>query len=196
MSQLMVVTGGAKSGKSVFAEKQLSRSQHICYLATGVMKRPDPEMKLRIMTHQKRRPDTWHTEERYRDVAGFITAHHFDGFLLDDATMLITNLFYDDMLARAKQQHVELDALIESLSRDDLNAVTTRMQAEWQHIVVALRKTDQNMIIVTNEVGLGIVPATKQTRVLRDLYGQVNQWLAQAADSVYFVISGLPQRLK
>lgn len=193
---LTLITGGAKSGKSVFAEQQLSAEQHICYVATGVMTAPDPEMQLRIKTHQQRRSDNWTTEERFENVAAFIRAHQFEGYLLDDATMLITNRFYQMMATRARQQGVPLDDAIEQMGRDEIAEVSETIFNDWHDIVTALRVTDQSMIIVTNEVGLGIVPATKQTRILRDMYGQVNQRLAQAADSVYFVISGLPQQLK
>lgn len=194
--QLTLVTGGAKSGKSVFAEQQLSDDDRICYIATGVMTAPDPEMQLRIKTHQQRRSNNWTTEERYEDVAGFIHTHQFDGYLLDDATMLITNRFYQMMMAQADKQGRPLDDVIDQMGRDEIAEVGDVIFNDWDDIVLALRETDQAMFIVTNEVGLGIVPATKQTRILRDLYGQVNQRLAQAADHVYFVISGLPQKLK
>lgn len=194
--QLTLVTGGAKSGKSVFAEQQLSAEQRICYVATGVMTAPDPEMQLRIKTHQQRRSANWTTEERFEGVAAFIRDHQFDGYLLDDATMLITNRFYQMMMERATQQGLPLDDAIEQMGRDEIAEVSETIFADWHDIVTALRETAQSMIIVTNEVGLGIVPATKQTRILRDMYGQVNQRLAQVADSVYFVISGLPQKLK
>ncbi|KZL37039.1 bifunctional adenosylcobinamide kinase/adenosylcobinamide-phosphate guanylyltransferase [Secundilactobacillus collinoides] len=196
-SELVLVTGGAKSGKSVFAEQSLSARAHVCYIATGVMKQPDPEMQLRIKTHQERRAaKNWATEERYSDVAGFITAHHYDSYLLDDATMLITNLFYDHAVKMAAERHLELDDAIEQMTSDDIDQVSQTIFEAWHRIVEALIATGQSMVVVTNETGLGIVPATKQTRILRDIYGQVNQRLAQAADHVYFVVSGLPQQLK
>ncbi len=82
------------------------------------------------------------------------------------------------------------------MTSDDIDRLSQQIFDAWDHIVDALRATHQSMVVVTNETGLGIVPATKQTRILRDIYGQVNQRLAQAADHVYFVISGLSQQLK
>lgn len=196
-SQLVLVTGGAKSGKSVFAEQSLSDDAHVCYIATGVMTQPDPEMQLRIKTHQKRRAEkNWATEERYQDVGSFIAANHYDSYLLDDATMLITNLFYDSTMQLAKDRHLDLDDAIEQMTSNDIDNLNQQIFDAWDQIIAALRATNQSMVVVTNETGLGIVPATKQTRILRDLYGQVNQRLAQAADHVYFVISGLSQQLK
>ncbi|WP_203650524.1 bifunctional adenosylcobinamide kinase/adenosylcobinamide-phosphate guanylyltransferase [Secundilactobacillus yichangensis] len=196
-SQLVLVTGGAKSGKSVFAEQSLSDDAHVCYIATGVMTQPDPEMQLRIKTHQKRRAEkNWATEERYQDVGSFIAANHYDSYLLDDATMLITNLFYDSTMQLAKDRHLDLDDAIEQMTSNDIDKLNQQIFDAWDQIIAALRATNQSMVVVTNETGLGIVPATKQTRILRDLYGQVNQRLAQAADHVYFVISGLSQQLK
>ncbi|GAX07595.1 adenosylcobinamide kinase [Secundilactobacillus silagincola] len=196
-SQLVLVTGGAKSGKSVFAEQSLSDVARVCYIATGVMTQPDPEMQLRIQTHQKRRAEkNWATEERYQAVDAFITANHYDSYLLDDATMLITNLFYDGATQLAADRCLSLDDAIEQMTSDDIDRLSQQIFDAWDHIVDALRATHQSMVVVTNETGLGIVPATKQTRILRDIYGQVNQRLAQAADHVYFVISGLSQQLK
>lgn len=196
-SQLVLVTGGAKSGKSVFAEQSLSDDAHVCYIATGVMTQPDPEMQLRIKTHQKRRAEkNWATEERYQDVGPFIAANHYDSYLLDDATMLITNLFYDSTMQLARNRHLDLDDAIEQMTSNDIDNLNQQIFDAWDQIIAALRATNQSMVVVTNETGLGIVPATKQTRILRDLYGQVNQRLARAADHVYFVISGLSQQLK
>lgn len=196
-SQLVLVTGGAKSGKSVFAEQSLSDESRVCYIATGVMTQPDPEMQLRIKTHQKRRAEkNWATEERYQNVGAFIMANHYDSYLLDDATMLITNLFYDRATQLAADRHLDVDETIEQMTSDDIDGLSQQIFDAWDQIVEALHATNQSMVVVTNETGLGIVPATKQTRILRDIYGQVNQRLAQAADHVYFVISGLSQQLK
>nr|WP_323082440.1 bifunctional adenosylcobinamide kinase/adenosylcobinamide-phosphate guanylyltransferase [Limosilactobacillus reuteri] len=63
-------------------------------------------------------------------------------------------------------------------------------------MLAAVRVNNQSMVIVSDEVGLGVVPATKQTRILRDLYGEVNQLIAKEADNVYFIISGIAQKLK
>lgn len=194
---LTLVTGGAKSGKSVFAEQSLQDDARVCYIATGVMTQPDPEMQLRIKTHQKRREaKNWVTEERFKQVGEFVASSQYDAYLLDDATMLNTNLFYDWAIEFASSRYLELDEAIDQMTSDEIATVSHLIFEAWDSIIAALQNTSQSMVIVTNETGLGIVPATKQTRILRDIYGQVNQRLAQAADHVYFVVSGLPQQLK
>lgn len=193
-NRLVLVLGGAKSGKSKFAEQLCPRDRKICYIATGVVKNPDGEMQLRIKRHQARRPACWLTREQYREVDQLIRQLPAAGFLLDDATMLVTNLFYDDLA-----QHTEpakFDHYLEKASQDEIAALRQRVLDSWQKILDARRASQRSLVVVSDEVGLGIVPATKQTRVLRDLYGEVNQLLAKRADDVYFVVSGIPQKIK
>ncbi|AYM02475.1 bifunctional adenosylcobinamide kinase/adenosylcobinamide-phosphate guanylyltransferase [Levilactobacillus yiduensis] len=195
MSKLVLVTGGAKSGKSAFAEAQSPSDQIVCYLATGVMQQPDAEMTLRIQHHQQRRPHIWVTEERFQQVPEFIKQNNYDHYLLDDVTMLTTNKFYA-ILGEQLTADGDFDRLLEQMSKEELDNIRQTILTEWHQIVTAVRQKQTTMVMVTNEVGLGLVPATKQARILRDIYGEVNQFLAHVADEVYFVISGLPQRFK
>lgn len=96
MNNIVLVTGGAKSGKSEYAEQLAMETKDVCYIATGIKLANDPEMDLRIKRHQERRPDSWTTEERYEGLATFISKSAAELFLLDDVTMLVTNLFYKD----------------------------------------------------------------------------------------------------
>lgn len=196
MAQLELITGGARSGKSAFAEQQFTAAEAICYIATGVMLAPDQEMALRIERHQARRSANWQTEERYLNVAPFIQQHHFAGYLLDDVTMLTTNLFYHLVAQQGQVQPAAYDDYIEQMTNPQIKEIEQQILTQWHDIVNAVRTTKQRLLAVTNEVGLGVVPATRQARLLRDIYGDVNQYLAQAADQVYFVISGLPQQIK
>ncbi len=191
---LTFVIGGAKSGKSEFAENLYSRDQHVCYIATGVVKNPDGEMQLRIRRHQARRSANWETAEQYRGIEQLIAQRHLDGYLLDDAIMLVTNLFYDCVLKQTTAD--KIDEYLEATTADDLAAIRQLIMDNWQKILQAQRANQQSMVIVSDEVGLGVVPATKQTRILRDLYGEVNQLIAKQADSVYFVVSGIAQKIK
>lgn len=191
---LTFVLGGTKSGKSKFAEAQFRAEQHICYVATGVSQHPDAEMQLRIQRHQARRSQYWETAEQYRDLAQLVRNQKMDGYLIDDLTMLITNCFYELVLAQTEPE--QLDQYLEHLTWDKLQSLTDQLLAEVQALLAAQCQTEQAMVIVSDEVGLGIVPATKQARLLRDLYGEANQLVAQAAEHVYLVVSGLPQQLK
>lgn len=191
---LIFVLGGAKSGKSEFAENLYSRDQRVCYIATGVVKNPDGEMQLRIRRHQARRSAKWTTAEQYQNVDQLIANQRLDGYLLDDAIMLVTNLFYDAVLAKTTPDAI--DDYLATASADELAALRQLIIDSWTKILQAQAATRQSMVIVSDEVGLGVVPATKQTRILRDLYGEVNQLIAKQADNVYFVVSGIPQKIK
>lgn len=191
---LILVLGGAKSGKSEFAEKLYAPQDNICYIATGVLQRSDPEMKLRIIKHQQRRPSHWQTREQYQNIAQLISQEPRTGYILDDVTMAVTNVFYD--LLKNKVKAEQIDDYLDSLSITDLNQLKSSILSQWQQLIEAQKLQHQSLVIVSNEVGLGIVPITKQTRVLRDLYGEVNQVLAQAADIVYFVVGGIPLKIK
>lgn len=193
-SSLTFVLGGAKSGKSEFAEHLCSRKERICYIATGVVKNPDGEMQLRIQRHQARRSNKWITREQYQHVDELINNSQQDGYLLDDAIMLVTNLFYDLVLAKTSPE--KIDDYLESASSQEIATIREKILSNWKKILAAVRVNNQSMVIVSDEVGLGVVPATKQTRILRDLYGEVNQLIAKEADNVYFVISGIAQKLK
>lgn len=191
---LILVLGGAKSGKSEFAEKLYAPQDNICYIATGVLQSSDPEMKLKILKHQQRRPSHWHTRERYQNIAQLISQEPRTGYILDDVTMAVTNVFYD--LLKNKVKAEQIDDYLDSLSITDLNQLKASILTQWQQLIEAQKLQHQSLVLVSNEVGLGIVPVTKQTRVLRDLYGEVNQVLAQAADIVYFVVSGISLKIK
>lgn len=193
-SSLTFVLGGAKSGKSEFAEHLYSRKERICYIATGVVKNPDGEMQLRIQRHQARRSNKWITREQYQHVDELINNSQQDGYLLDDAIMLVTNLFYDLVLAKTSSE--KIDDYLGSASSQEIAIIREKILSNWKKILAAVRVNNQSMVIVSDEVGLGVVPATKQTRILRDLYGEVNQLIAKEADNVYFVISGIAQKLK
>ena len=108
--------------------------------------------------------------------------------------MLVTDLFYDQLLQQTTAS--ELDSYLAQMSADQLLTIETTILNAWQKILHARQHYQQSMVIVSNEVGLGVVPATKQTRVLRDIYGKVNQLLAQQATKVYFVISGIATQIK
>lgn len=193
-NDLTFVLGGAKSGKSEFAEHLYSRDQHVCYIATGVVKNPDGEMQLRIKRHQARRSSKWETAEQYRGIDQLIATRHLDGYLLDDAIMVVTNLFYDYLLNKTSAE--KIDEYLTRASAGEISEIRELILESWQKILQAQAANRQSMVVVSDEVGLGVVPATKQTRILRDLYGEVNQLIAKRAANVYFVVSGIPQKIK
>jgi adenosylcobinamide kinase/adenosylcobinamide-phosphate guanylyltransferase len=176
---LILVTGGARAGKSTFAE-QLARQlggEEVCYLATA--EPGDDEMRARITAHRAARPAGWRTVEAPRDVGAVLRGLMIPArptpwvVLLDCLTLLVSNV----LLAHGGE--------------DAWPAV----EAE---ITDVLRFAEQSVtvIVVTNEVGMGIVPEHRLARVYRDLLGRANQRLASMAAFVYLVVSGIPLEIK
>lgn len=176
----MLVLGGARSGKSEFAEKIAERTgKRMTYIATAAIR--DEEMAERVKLHQKRRPNSWITVEEEKDILGVLDrGGKADVFLLDCATVWLTNLLLE-------QQHTETDAALD------------KKEALILELVAGLAQTVENgldLIVVSNEVGLGIVPEHPLGRTFRDLAGKANQVLASKADSVYLVVAGIPLVIK
>jgi adenosylcobinamide kinase/adenosylcobinamide-phosphate guanylyltransferase len=178
MSKIVLVTGGCRSGKSRFAQQMAEATglQRL-YIATAPVL--DAEMEERITRHrQERAQRNWSTGEEALDLVRAFGAHAgFDAVLCDCLTLWVNNLLYQ---AEQKRDTLGEDA----------------MERLAQEVVDAARHYPGTVIFVTNEVGLGIVPADALSRRFRDLAGRCNQVMAAAADEVYFVVSGLPLKIK
>ncbi|HEM2864449.1 bifunctional adenosylcobinamide kinase/adenosylcobinamide-phosphate guanylyltransferase [Streptococcus suis] len=194
MGKIVLVTGGARSGKSQFTEEQLWEKERVCYIATGISSGNDSEWQERVRLHRERRPAAWTTHEQFANLGSWLKDQNYDYYLLDCATMLTTNLLFQ----LVETYFPEKIALEDDnfLSKEEQAFISQQIHAQWQDIIGAKRLTDGQLYIVTNEIGLGIVPDTKLGRYFRDLLGQVNQYLAKEASEVYLVICGLAQRLK
>ncbi len=173
-SRYIVVTGGARSGKSRFAEArvaELAPAGPWLYLATA--EAGDDEMRDRIARHRQRRGRLWRTVEASRDVAGSLSGDlgGAQAVLIDCATLWLSNRLFDGLGD---------DAIL----------------AEADAIAAAARAAPVPVLIVTNEVGAGIVPDNALARRFRDLAGLANQRLAAVADEVVLVACGLPLRLR
>ena len=172
MSQLTFITGGARSGKSRLAEElALKQGEPLLYIATAVC--GDSEMTARIARHQARRGGAWQTIEEQYDLAGVLAGHDgwFKAMLVDCVTLWLTNLL---------------------LKYDDREAVLTEVK-RTAAIFPALKSP---VILVSNEVGMGIVPDNPLARKFCDLSGEANEILAAVTDEVYVTFSGLPLKLK
>lgn len=185
-ARLTLVTGGARSGKSRFAEG-LARvgREPVLYVATAEVRPDDPEMLERIAEHRRRRPAAWDTLEAPRRVGRALAARPAppSTVLLDDLGLLVTNRLLDRCGAGDPTR--ETPRLLD----DDL-------AAEIADLAAAQAAGGWDLIVVTNEVGLGIVPATPLGRVFRDAIGRANQELAARADVVYLLVAGLPLTVK
>jgi len=185
MGRLILITGGARSGKSTFAEDQLrAQDKKTAYIATAIAF--DDGMKSRIEQHVKQRPSHWTTFEQPRnahEIIGQVARDH-DLVLLDCMTVLLTN----HLLESAHH--------IDEMSSEDIQLMEGEIQAKVDLLIQAIKEVDATFYLVTNEVGSGIVPEYKLSRVFRDMAGRANQTLARAADEVHFVVSGIPMRIK
>ncbi|MCK4957136.1 MAG: bifunctional adenosylcobinamide kinase/adenosylcobinamide-phosphate guanylyltransferase [Candidatus Cloacimonetes bacterium] len=186
MGKIIYVTGGARSGKSSFAEqKAMQLSDNRIYLATAVAF--DDEMKKRVELHRRQRGPEWKTVEGYRALPHMLTSRidNEDLILLDCLTIMVTNL----MLA----EH-ELDWDI--ASQDDVIEIEQKIRQEVEDFLYYAREFEGTTIIVSNELGMGIVPNNNLSRYFRDIAGRMNQLAAQHADEAYLLVSGLPVKLK
>jgi adenosylcobinamide kinase / adenosylcobinamide-phosphate guanylyltransferase len=173
MSKVILVTGGARSGKSRFAERLAESFQPMRgYLATG--QPGDAEMTERIARHRGRRGSDWQTVEEPLEVTDAVIGNddRFTVLLLDCVTLWMSNLMF----------HGEGE-----------NAGALQRVARFTESFGTLKTP---LIIVTNEVGMGIVPEHPLARRFRDLAGEANEMIAARADEVYVTISGLPLKLK
>lgn len=165
-----LIIGGTRSGKSALAEK-LAHATGLArvYLATAGMPGDDSEFGERITAHRARRGDGWQTVEEQTGIAPLIAG-------------------------RSAAQVVLVDCLTLWLS--NLMAGAFDIEAETEALLAALATTPARLILVSNEVGSGVVPATASGRAFRDAQGRLNQRVAQAVDNVVLVTAGLPMALK
>ena len=185
MGRIILVTGGARSGKSSFAEQLTAGiGRDIGYIATA--RALDDEMADRIAKHRLQRPSSWQTFEAPTRPSAVIAseAHRFAAMLLDCLTVLVTN--------RILMHDIDWD----QPTVDQLNAVEADVLAEIEAIVAAAACSSADLVAVTNEVGYGIVPIAPMARFFRDCAGRVNQRMAAAAAEVYLVVAGLPLQFK
>lgn len=173
--KLVLVTGAARSGKSYFAEKLAAEwSGQVTYIATCVP--GDDEMRDRVARHQDRRPSAWLTIEEPIDPSRVIQEVDQTGqvILLDCLTLLVSNwtFQYDELPDEEK--------ILDKISE----------------LAIVSREARSHIIVVTNEVGWGIVPGDPLSRLYRDIIGRANQVIASHADQVFLTVAGIPVDIK
>ena len=179
-AKLILVTGGARSGKSTFAEGLASRAAGpVAYIATAQIY--DEEMRQRVDLHQERRPADWRTYEApYGADAVLATAlqEPVQAVLFDCLTLYTSNLLLGPAAPADREQRA------------------SHILREIDKLLAVARQGTATVIFVSNEVGMGIVPDNPLAREYRDVAGWVNQKVAAAADQVYLVVSGLAIEIK
>lgn len=171
---LKLVLGGTRSGKSLFAEDLAGREgERILYVATAMREENDPDLDERVLEHQSRRPANWGTLEIGGGDLGAVSAaaDGWDAVLLDSLTMW----------ASARMVGGETD-------EETLYAL--------ERFANDAAKDEMVVVVVSDEVGLGVVPESAGGRRFRDSLGSLNQSAAAAASEVYLCVAGLPMRLK
>ena len=169
MKRIILVTGGQRSGKSAYAEKMaLSLSDAPVYVATAHVW--DEEFRQRVLRHQQRRGPQWTNIEEEKTLS----KHDLSGrvIVIDCVTLWCTNFFFE--------HQSEVIPSLEAI-KDEFDRFTSQ---------------DATFIFVTNEIGLGGIAENKLQRLFVDLQGGVNQYIASHADDVYFVVSGIPVKIK
>jgi adenosylcobinamide kinase/adenosylcobinamide-phosphate guanylyltransferase len=166
------VTGGASSGKSRFALEWFSGRTEVTFIATGVS--TDPDMAERIRAHRGERPPAWTTVEEPVNLAEAVRSvpHVNEGIIIDCLTFWVSNLIY-----RQNFDHARIQRLAETTA-------------------LCVRDAVQQSLVITNEVGLGVIPHTEEGRLFRKIAGEVNQIFARHSAQAYFVVSGIGTKIK
>lgn len=219
MAKITLVLGGARSGKSVFAEDIAKKFHNVVYIATAEVK--DDEMRERVRAHRARRPHDWKTIESPFQVDRVVADLNgkADIIFIDCITLYITNmLLYEEItmipssLQEGETPQNEVEETLSSSHFSKADAVADTDNEVKQHLLLdhrqkhiltrieklsqACRESSADAILVSNEVGLGIVPDNALTRSFMDIAGLSNQLLADEADEVYFTIAGIAQKIK
>ena len=169
MAEITFITGGQRSGKSSFAQRLAEeKSKSPIYLATARIW--DDDFEARVKRHQSDRGKQWQTIEEQIDIG----KHNLAGktVLLDCITLWLTNIFYEN--------------------KNDVDQSLEIAKNEWDKFI----KQDFTLIVVSNELGMGVHPENEIARKFADLQGWMNQYIVESADSVYLMVSGIPMKIK
>jgi len=171
MNKVTLILGGARSGKSTYALKLASKYKKVAFIATCVGL--DKEMRERIKLHKEARPKHWETFEEPQDLVKVLKKldSRFDCVLIDCLTLLVSNL-----VLSGKSQ--------------------AKIIKKMEELLLAINKKEIRVIMVSNDVGLGLVPTNKLGREFRDIAGRVNQLVASSSDEVFFIVAGIPMKIK
>lgn len=199
MGRITFILGGARSGKSGFAQELALRlsaasanaasaegqpgtaGTGVTYLATATVE--DEEMRLRVARHRQARPAPWRTVEEPLRVARALSGLTTRVVIVDCLTLLITNILLEQGADRADRP-----AGLEELEQT--------VMWEIEELLRQCRRIDGQVLLISNEVGMSVVPPTPLGRMFRDIAGRVNQRVAGEAEAVYFLVAGLARQLK
>ena len=186
---MIFVIGGARSGKSSYAEKRMKEMQEslndVLYIATAIP--TDGDMMNRIQRHQQDREKEWFTIEQYKDFQLLETDCNFQKvkhILFDCLTLMITNIMFD--------HYTDFD----NMSNDEIEQLESSIKEEIIKLIDVCERNKKTLCIVSNEVGFGLVPSYRLGIIFRDIAGRMNQLIASKATEVILVTAGIPLRIK
>ena len=182
MSKITLVTGGSRSGKSSFGEGLLKEEDNVLYIATSMI--TDDEMRARVAIHKRSRNQKWQTFEGYRDLDNVIKDTNCKYIILECITTMITNLMFD--------KYTDFD----NLSKEEVQTLEDSISEQIIGIIKACREFDKDLVVISNEVGFGLVSEYKLGRIFTDIAGRINQLIGRLCDEAYLVVAGLPLKLK
>ncbi|MEW6557754.1 MAG: bifunctional adenosylcobinamide kinase/adenosylcobinamide-phosphate guanylyltransferase [Elusimicrobiota bacterium] len=168
MGKIIFILGGVKSGKSSFALKLVQKRKNVVFAATAIPF--DFEMQKKIVKHKKSRPQNIKTIEVKNKISE-ILKENFDTVIIDCLTVFVSNRILSNITER-------------------------RIIDDIKSTIIAVKKKGRSAIIVSNEVGMGIVPKNKLARKFRDILGNINQAVSEIADKVYLMVAGIPVGVK
>lgn len=183
---LTFIAGGARSGKSTFAEQKANEyGEKVLYIATAVV--TDDAMADRVKKHREQRPKSWLTVEMYSDfkrLSGYKEFADSEIVLIDCITTLIGNYMFDSK--------INFDACLP----EEVNNLEKSITDEIFSLIDVCSTNNKKLIIVSNETGMGVVPPYYMGNYFRDISGRINQKITYKSDFMYFVLSGIPIKLK
>ena len=177
---IRLITGGARSGKSSFAESLFKDKKNVVYIATSTI--TDQEMEERVKLHREARPVGWRTYEASLLLTPAIGEE--ENYLLDCITTYISNIMF------------EMTVDMEYIDYKAQAKIEKRVYEELYSLIEEINQKNYNLNIVTNELGNSIVPENHLARVFRDIQGRINQRLGEVANEVYLVVCGIPVKIK
>lgn len=187
---MILIIGGARSGKSSFSEEKAKEYKkeldtNVLYIATSIPF--DEGMKDRVKKHQESRPSTWRTIEQYKNFKSIVDTKEFkecDVILLDCMTLMVSNIL------------LEYNGDFDEISREEIDALEKDIIKEVDEVIRVCNLDNKRFIVVSNEVGLGLVPAYRLGSIFRDIAGRVNQRIAKESTDVYLMTAGIPLKIK
>ncbi|MEF9951386.1 MAG: bifunctional adenosylcobinamide kinase/adenosylcobinamide-phosphate guanylyltransferase [Clostridium sp.] len=178
---MILVTGGARSGKSSYGESLIKEYNNCLYIATSIPF--DEEMKERVKRHRLDRPSHWDTLEAYKDFDVLLKdkINDYQGIIVDCITIMISNILLENC---------------KNMTHEEFEDAEKIAIEEVDKLLNILEDFQGRAVIVTNEVGFGVVPESRLGRYFRDIAGRVNQLIAKRANEVYLVVSSIPVAIK